>query len=145
MKRQCISSEEIAFTLHVTNKALKSWQDRKDKDTLLDFSFVRILNCFLAENYALLVKKDRKRVEELLRKFCSKVKSNFKKRSGYKYTTFARESRCVAIRHGELLTSGDLERELSNLKAANTALEEENKRLNKCCDELYESLVQAAL
>jgi hypothetical protein len=54
-----------------------------------------------------------------------------------------RENRSVAIRNGELLTTGDLERELYNLKAVKEALEGESRRLNKCCDELYESLIQA--
>ena len=106
---------------------------------MLDVSFVQILNCFLAENHAVLVKKDCKRVEEVLRKLCSKVNSNFKGKIGTDYTTFARQSRSIAIRHGELLTAGDLERELCDLKAAKVALEQENRRLNKCCDE---SLVQ---
>ena len=109
---------------------------------MLDFSFVQILNCFLAENHAVLVKKDCKRVEEVLRKLCSKVNSNFKGKIGTDYTTFARQSRSIAIRHGELLTAGDLERELCDLKAAKEALEQENRRLNERCDELYESLVQ---
>ena len=111
MKRQCISSEEIAFTLHITNVVLKSWQDFKENGILLDFSFVQILNCFLAENHAVLVKKDCKRVEEVLRKLCSKVNCNFKRKIRTDYTTFARQSISTAIRHGERLTAGDLERD----------------------------------
>ena len=78
----------------------------------------------------------------MLRKLCSSVKSNFKTKSGDNFIKFGRENRSVAIRHGELLTTGDLERELYDLKAAKEALEEENRRLNERCDELYESLVQ---
>jgi hypothetical protein len=143
VKRQCINSEEIAFTLHITNQVLKSWQGLKDKGILLEFSFIGILNCFLAENYAALVKKDCKRIEDLLRKLCSKVKSNFKRKSGDDYMKFGKEHRNVVIRHGELLTTSDLELEVHDLKAAKEALEEENKRLNQRCDELYESFVQA--
>ena len=142
VKRQCISSEEIAFTLHITNVVLKSWQDLKQIDILLEFSFVQILNCFLAENHAVLIKKDCKRIENVLRKLCSSVKSNFKNKCGDNFIKFGRETRSVAIRHGERLTTGDLERELYDLKAAKEALEEENRRLNERCDELYQSLVQ---
>jgi type III secretory pathway component EscV len=78
----------------------------------------------------------------MLRKLCSSVKSNFKTKRGDNFITFGRENRSVAIRHGELLTTGDLERELYNLKAVKEALEEESRRLNECCDELYESLIQ---
>jgi type III secretory pathway component EscV len=109
---------------------------------LLEFSFVQILNCFHAENHTILIKKDCKRIENMLRKLCSSVKSNFKTKRGDNFITFGRENRSVAIRHGELLTTGDLERELYNLKAVKEALEEESRRLNECCDELYESLIQ---
>jgi hypothetical protein len=39
VSRQCISSEEVAFTLHITNEVLKSWQDFKEKGILLVFSY----------------------------------------------------------------------------------------------------------
>ena len=118
VRRQCISLDQIAFTLHISNNVLKSWQDLKEKEILLEFSFVRILNYYLAENYAMLIKEDCKRIEELLRRLCSKVKNSLKKKKGYDYVTFGRESRSVVLRTVELLTSGTLERELCDLKVA---------------------------
>ena len=91
----------------------------------------------------MLVKKDCKRIEEVLRKVCSRVKSDFKGKIGRNYIKFASQSKRIAIRHGELLTAGDLERELHELNAAKEALEEENKRLHERSEELYERLVQA--
>ena len=79
----------------------------------------------------------------MLRKLFSKVKSNFKKKSCDDYIKFGKKRRNVVIRHGELLTTSDLEREVYDLKAAKEALEEENKRMNERCDELYENLVEA--
>lgn len=142
VNKQCISSEQIAFTLHITNKALKSWQEFNEKG-ILSFSYIQIVNCFLAENHAVLVKKDCQRMEELLRKLCAKVRNDFKRKSGSNYVNFARQSKKVVIRQAELLTSGDLERELCDLKAIKEVMKEENKQLHKRCDELYENLVQA--
>ena len=142
VKRHSVRFDEIAFTVHVDNQVLKSWQDLKDHGMLLDFTFLGILNCFLAESHTILVKSDCQRIEEVLRKLCSKVKRTFKKKSGYDYTKFGKE-RSVVIRHGELLTTGNLEGELYSLKIANETLEEENETLTERCAKLYESLVQA--
>jgi hypothetical protein len=142
VKKQCISSEEIIFTLHITNEVLKSWEDFKGKGISLNFSFVEILNYFLAEKYAILVKKDCKRIEEGLRKLCSKVKSGFKGKSGLHYVNFASQIRSFAIRAGEILRASDLEIELCKLNTAKVAVEKENAALQKRCDDLYSSLVQ---
>ncbi|CAB4014402.1 Hypothetical predicted protein [Paramuricea clavata] len=142
VKKQCINSEEIIFTLHITNEVLKSWEDFKGKGISLNFSFVEILNYFLAEKYAILVKKDCKRIEEGLRKLCSKVKSGFKGKSGLHYVNFASQSRSFAIQAREILRASDLEIELCKLNTAKVALEKENAALQKRCDDLYSSLVQ---
>jgi hypothetical protein len=131
VNRQCVSSEEIALTVHITNTVLKSWEDLKEKEVLLPFSYVTILNSFLAENHAVLVRKDCTRIEEVLRKLCSRVKSAFKGKSGLQYVKLAKQSRRVTIRHGELLRAIDLERELFDLKAAKESLDIENAELNK--------------
>ena len=76
VNRQCVSSEEVAFTVHTTNEVLKSWQDYKEKGTLLPFSYIDILNCFLSENHAVLVKKDCRRIElfaEILKLGCKLI------------------------------------------------------------------------
>ena len=122
---------------------MKSWEDLKEKEVLLPFSYVTILNCFLAKNHAVLVKKDCKRVEEVLRKLCLRVKSAFKGKSGSEYVKLAKQSRRVVIRHGELLRAIDLQCELFDLKAAKESLDIENAELNKHCDELYQNLVEA--
>ena len=112
VKRQCVSSEDVVFTIHITNKVLKSWQDFKAKGILLNFSFVKILNNFLAEKYAILVQKDCKRIEEGLR---VKVKSGFKGKSGLHYVSFVNQSRSITTRAGDILRASDLEIELQNL------------------------------
>ena len=143
VKKQCVDSEAVVFTLHITNKVLKSWQDLKEKGVLQTFSFVQILNYFLGEKYAILVKRDCQRIEEGLRKLCSKVKSGFKGKSGLHYVNFASQCRAIAIRSEDILRARDLELELCNVNATKVALEKENAELNKRCNDLYESLIQA--
>ena len=143
VNRQCVSSEEVAFTVHTTNEVLKSWQDFKEKGTVLPFRYIDILNCFLSENHAVLVRKDCNRIEEVLRKVCSRVKANFKGKVGRNYVKFASQSKRIAIRRGELLTAAELERELYELGAAKKAVEEDNKKLHERSEELYERLVEA--
>ena len=106
----------------------------KTLKSILAFSYIEILNCFLSKKHAVLVKKDCKRIEEVLRKVCSTVKSNLSYISckiGGNYVKFASQSKIIAIRCGELLPAGELERELHELSAGKEALEEENKRLHE--------------
>ena len=63
----------------------------------------------------MLVKKDCKRIEEILRKVCSRVNANFKGKLGRSYVKFASQSKGFAILHGELLTAEELKRELHEL------------------------------
>ena len=75
---QCVNSDEIVFTVHITNNVLKQWQDLKDTQQSKDisFSFVEILNLFLAQNHAIVIKKDCSRIEERLRRLASVAKRN---------------------------------------------------------------------
>ncbi len=36
---QCVNSDEIVFTVHITNNVLKQWQDLKDTQQSKDISF----------------------------------------------------------------------------------------------------------
>ena len=89
LRRQTVNADEIVFTLHITNKVLKSWHDIKET---LSCSFVEILNCFLAENFAILIKKDDKRINDHLRRLVSFAKSNSKGKSGSALVNFDRAS-----------------------------------------------------
>ena len=73
LRKQTVYANEIVFTIHIANKMLKSWHDIRQT---VSCSFVEILNCFLAENFAILVKKDNKRIDDHLRRIVSFAKSN---------------------------------------------------------------------
>ena len=104
---------------------------------------MEILNCFLAENFAILIRKDHKRINDHLRRLTSFTKSNSKGKSSSALVNYNRASKCIAIRHGELQTTFEIECELSRLKVDKHVLEEEQKVLHDHWNELYESLVQA--
>ena len=72
-RKQTVYANEIVFTIHIANKMLKSWHDIRQT---VSCSFVKILNCFLAENFTILVKKDNKRIDDHLRRIVSFAKSN---------------------------------------------------------------------
>ena len=111
-------------TYTCTNKILKSWHNIRQT---VSCSFVEILNCFLAENFAILVKKDNKRIDDHLRRLVSFAKSNSMGKSGSASVNFDQASKRIAIRHGELQTAFESECELYRLKVDKQVLEEEKK------------------
>ena len=83
---QSVNSEEIVFTVHITNNVLKQWQDLKDtkKSNGISLSFVYLSNIFLARHHAI-IKNDCMGIEERLRRLTSEAKRKFlrKKRPGF--------------------------------------------------------------
>ena len=73
MNIQCVNSEEIVYTIHITNNVLKQWQDLKQSHCI-NFSYVEILNIFLSQNHAIIIKKDCTRIEERLRRLVQRLK-----------------------------------------------------------------------
>ena len=118
------NSEEIVYTIHITN-VLKQWQDLKQSHCI-NFSYIEILNIFLAQNHAIIIKKDCTRIEERLRRLASEAKRNSSGKGGRASVDFGKWSKSIAIRNGELLKAVDLEKEVPDLKAANCILEQEN-------------------
>jgi len=144
VKKQSVNAEEIVLAIHLTNQILKTWHDVRQKAT--SCTFIDLLNTSLAENHPVLIKRDCKRIEENLRRLASTAKSNFKGKQGRAYLAFSKATRSISIRHGEFRNGVhvvEVERELYDLKAEKKALEEENERLHKRCDELYQSLLKA--
>ena len=73
LRKQTVNGNEIVFTIHITNKILKSWHDISKT---LSCSFMEILNCFPVKNFAILVKRDNKRIDDHLRRLVSFAKNN---------------------------------------------------------------------
>ena len=145
---QSVNAEEIVYTIHITNNVLKKWLDLKDSQLLngiRHLRFVEILNCFLARNHAIIIKKDCMRIEEQLKRLTSEAKKKSSGKKGRAFVEFGKRSKSIAIRNGAVLQAGDLEKEVCELKAANSSLGQENSELQQWCDELYQSLLQEEL
>ena len=146
IRRQCVNADEIVFTVHITNYVLKRWQDLKEQEAFSstqNFCFVKLLNRFLGENHAILIRENSKRIEDHLRRIASSVKSNFRGKQGSAAKKFGSLSKRVAVRRGELRNATEIEYELSKLKEAKADLEAKNCTLNQRCEELYQCLLQA--
>ena len=110
MNIQCVNSEDIVYTLHITNNVLKQWQDLKQSHCI-NFSYVEKLNIFLAQNHAIIIKKDCTRIEERLRRLPSEAKKNSSAgKRGRASVDFGKRRKSIAIRNGELLKAVDHEK-----------------------------------
>lgn len=60
IKKQKVDQDELFITIHVTNECLKSWYDFKVQEEVNanHCTFVNILNAFLREKHAIIVKED---------------------------------------------------------------------------------------
>lgn len=146
VRKQCVNSEEVVFTVHITNDVLKRWHDFKNTQSLngiKTFSFVELLNLFLAQNHAIVIKKNCSRIEERLRRYTSATKAKSCGKRGGAFVKFCKQSKSIAIHNNEVLTAAELEKALCDLKATKDALEAENDILQQRCSDLYQSLLQA--
>ena len=91
----------------------------------------------------MLIKKDCERIEQHLRRLASAAKSNSSGRKGSAFVKFVQTAKKIAIRQSELRSWAEVEREISQFKAKNATLEDENSGLRERCEELYENLLRA--
>ena len=148
MNRGDVGAEEIAFTLHLTNRILKHWWEVKLKVNQTNdrfISYVEILNLYLAKYQAVLIKDGCVRIEERLRRIASNAVNNSKGKRGRKYVEYFKQSISIALRSGELLKAGDMQKELDELKAKQRVLEQDNDNLQQHCNDIAQSLVLAEL
>ena len=95
---------------------MKQRHDLKVKKMTNYLSYVEILNLFLAQNHAALIRKDCTRINEHLRRLASNATKSFSRKRGRNYDEFVKQRKSIAIRNGEVLKVGDLEKDLGNLK-----------------------------
>ena len=144
MKRETTASDrehenKASFTLIVDNKCLKSWYDLK-KQVPDIISYVKIINCFLADGYAVLLKENCARVENHIRKMAVISKTKLSTKRGRAYTVFANGSKRICIRGDEVQYLSEVKQELSNCISENEHLRIETNSVAKRCDELADNL-----
>ena len=137
IKRSEVDIEEIAFTLHIPFEQLNSWHNIK-QTTLIECTYLQILNAFIGKKYSLKIQENCSRVDERLRILCTKVaKQLFGKRGGSRQNLLA-NVKSVAVRHSELSTVAlvnDLQSQVSQLQSVNTSITSENNLLSIKCKE----------
>lgn len=139
--KQFINGEDVAFTVHINNNVLKSWQDFKEIHR--NISFIALLNHFLGQKYAILIKQESERIEDHLRRLASSSKANFRGKQGSASVKFGKVVKRIAIRSGEVRYAAEIEHELSKLKDEKEDLEKKNASLDERFNELYQSLLEA--
>ena len=131
MKKECVSGDQITFTVNIPKEHLRSWYDLKEERGFLpQFSYVQILNALIAEQ-GIKFKEDCSRIDGLIRRSSSEVKNKYRAR-----VQFLCGARKFVIRQDELIKIGLIEKQIDEMRENAKELSEENERLQKCCEEL---------
>ena len=128
VQKDCVSGNEIVFTVNIPFEFLRSCHELKEKGRLAEFSYVQILNTFISR-YGIKIKEDCERIEGLLRRKCSEVRSKSRKVNGRRNAVLMIASKNIAICQDELTEVHKIE---NNLKRATENVEiliEENAKL----------------
>jgi hypothetical protein len=140
IQRSCISSEELAFNIKLTNRCIKNWDELQN--TIPGVSYVDILNSTLKSNGMPNKVKSTNQMETRLLNLFSKVRGYLKGKSGRKYETIASAERNFSVRWHELENFYHAEEKLSIASEKVTLVEKERDNLQKRCENLYQSLLQ---
>ena len=104
-----------------------------------NISYVKILNAFI-QDYGIKIREDCERINSLLRKACSEVKSQSRGLRGRRFVEFQKKIRKVLIRRSEMVKVADLEKELVTEKENVKHLSNENAELQDRYEALYAEL-----
>ena len=80
VSKQCVSSEDIIFTVHIGYDCLRGFHEAKQERMLKQQSctYVQFLNILLGIKYCIKVKDDCSRLEGRLRRACGEINKKFK-------------------------------------------------------------------
>lgn len=123
--------EDVAFTVHLPFEYLRSCCKAK-QTSLAEWSYVQILNAFISEKYAIKIKEDSLRVEELLRVSCSAAARQLAGKSGRHGQNLLKKVKSIAVQKNELITTASvisLQNEVSRLEKTNSSILTQNSRL----------------
>ena len=135
INKALVTPDEVGFTIHILFEQLKSWYETK-KATLVDYTYVQVLNGFIGKKSLFKIQENCSRVEECLRLNCTRVAKQFLGKNGRRRQNLLPNSKSIAIHQGEFRTGGsvallgDLEYQISRLENINTTITQDNKDLN---------------
>ena len=87
VSKQCVSSEDIIFTVHIGYDCLRGFYEAKQERMLKQqcCTYIQFLNILLGIKYCIKVKDDCSRLEGRLRRACGEINKKFKGKSGASY------------------------------------------------------------
>ena len=135
INKALVTPDEVGFTIHIPFEQLKSWYETK-KATLVEYTYVQVLNGFIGKKSLFKIQENCSRVEECLRLNCTRVAKQFLGKNGRRRQNLLPKSKSIAIHQGEFRTGGsvallgDLEYHISRLENINTTITQDNKNLN---------------
>ncbi|KAK2550530.1 hypothetical protein P5673_028729 [Acropora cervicornis] len=145
VSKQCVSSEDIIFTVHIGYDCLRGFHEAKQGRMLKQQSctYVQFLNILLGIKYCIKVKDDCSRLEGRLRRACGEINKKFKGKTGASYRNLMHTELKLALRREEVVTIAELETQRRNAEEKSNALLKENELLTARCEELYSKLVES--
>jgi hypothetical protein len=135
-------NKEIAFTIKIQNKCLKSWYDLPKK--IPEVKLINIINHFLAQLHIALLKEKCTRIEEHGKIIVFHIAySKLSARRGRQYTVLSNLFRRINVLKSEVIPNQDLtetSKSIAQLYAQKIQLSEQNKSITERCEQLSENL-----
>jgi hypothetical protein len=145
VRQQSTSNKEIVITIHVKYNCVRHWYEARQAALAkqIPFSYVGILNVFLNAKFCVQVKEDCERIEGRLRRVCGEVARRFRGKAGSDYVKLVMQKEVhIAVRADEIVSMQDIKAQLKKQNTRNEELQKENETLRRCCEHLYEEMVE---
>jgi hypothetical protein len=144
--KQCVSSEQVVFTVRIPYITLRYWYTCKAKDGLLNqihCSWIEILNYYLNQISGYKIRENCERNEGRLRRLCCQVAAKYVGANGTTFRKLNLNVVNISVRAGEFQTMAELASKLKQEQAKNEQMCKENEILKSRCEELYSQMRDA--
>ena len=136
VRKRCVSSEDVIFTVHIGYDCLRCLHEAKQEEESC-CSYIKLLNILLSEKYCFKMREDCSRLEGRLRRACGEVKSKFKGKSGASYRNLVQSELKLAVKGKEVVTTAELVTQIRKAEEKSNVLLKENEVLKARCEELF--------
>ena len=130
-------AKDIPFTIQLPWEQLNSWYQTK-QSVLIEYSYVQILNAFLCKRYPTKIQENCPRIEENLRKSCSRAAQKIVRTRGRKREDLLGKVTSFAVQQNELVTAQTvsvLQSNIVRLERPNAQVTSQNALLSIKCNE----------
>ena len=138
ISKESTPEKAVILTAHLPYEGLREWYEARQKCLSQNISckYVEIFNLFLLEKTGMKIKDNNERIEGRLNRACSEIKKKFVGKNGSSYRKLCQKEMKLAVQLSDLVTIGELEKELWTEKTKNSDLE---KRCETLVKELFEA------